>query len=206
MNTFHIRIDASFSQEETLKEFLNEKKNLYYVYGMEYSKKSKKEHFHVTLKTDYHRDTITKKIKKHFGITNDRKHSTSEVKDTIKSIAYTIKDNNYEIHWDDNDQIEQAKAYKETTQIEMSLKTLKEKLLYYLVNHEQKSYWHMNTDLMEQILKWFKEKQLNYPTQHWLKNVMVTYWMEQPQKDFHLQNVQSLYNIRDPFIDPQKNI
>lgn len=200
MNTYHIRIDAPFSDEEILRTFLNQKKNLYYVYGMETSKKSKKEHFYVTLKTAYHRDTITKKIKKAFGISNDRKHSTTEVKDTIKSIAYTIKDGEYNIHWDNNEEIDKAIGYKDTIQQEMTLKTLKQKVLYYLNNHKEKEYWHMNTDLMIVILNWFKEKELNYPAQHWLKNVMVTYWMQRPNHDYHQMNIETLYNIRNPFV------
>ncbi len=204
-NILNIRIDADFSQEDTLKKLLKDKKNLYYIYGKEISKQSKKEHFHIVLKTDYHIDTARRKIKKAFNFTKSSEYYVKAVKDLIKTIAYTIKDNNYESNWDDNDQLEQALDYKDKIQVELSLKTLKEKLLYYLGNHEEKKYWHLNTDLLEQILKWFKQKELNYPAQHWLKNVMVTFWMDN-KTDFSFQNIQSLYNIRDPFIDPQKNI
>lgn len=200
-----IRIDLPFSEEAHLLDYLKLKKNLNYIYGKEISKHSKKEHFHIVLKTDYHIDTARKKIKKHFNLDSQYKVCVQTVKDLKKSIAYTIKDNNYEVHWDDNDQLEQALEYKDSIKVELNLKTLKEKLLYYLGNHEEKSYWHMNSDLMEQILKWFKQKELNYPTQHWLKNAMVTFWMDN-KTDFSFQNIQSLYNIRDPFIDPQKNI
>jgi len=63
----NIRIDIAFSNEDKIIELCNKKNNLFYVYGMEVSKKSKKEHFYIVLKGMRDYSIITKDIKKIFG-------------------------------------------------------------------------------------------------------------------------------------------
>lgn len=199
----HIRLTIPFSEEPMVQQFLSEEKNLYYVYGMEVSKKSKKEHFHITLKSDYNPDTITRKIKKTFNL-DSTQFSNTEVKDTIKSIAYTIKDEQFNIYWDNNDEIDEAKNYKDKLEDELKFKNLKDKCINYL-NSLSDIDTMMNTMLMFNILKWFKEKNLVYPSKAWLNQTMVTYYMQDPDKNFNWKNIQTLYNIRDPFISENDN-
>lgn len=195
----HIRLTIPFSEEQTVQQFLSLEKNLYYVYGMEISKKSKIEHFHITLKSDYSSDTITRKLKKIFNLTSTE-FSNTEVKDTIKSIAYTLKDGNYNIHWDNDDEIEQAKQYMENVQDEQKFKNLKDKCINYL-NTLDDIHTMMNTSLLCSILKWFKEKELTYPSKAWINQTMVTYYMQEPDKNYGWKNIETLYGIRDAFIE-----
>lgn len=64
-----IRLDFPHTDEDHVISFLSNKKNLYYIYGKEISKISEKEHFHIVLKTEYHIDTLRRKVKKHFEFT-----------------------------------------------------------------------------------------------------------------------------------------
>ncbi len=196
----NIRIDAAFAEEQQVVELCNKKNNLYYVYGMEVSKKSKKEHFHIVLKTERHPCTVTKDIKQLFTIDSDRKYSNKRTDDVIKSIAYACKDGNYFIHWDNNEQIDAALTRIETFQEEVQFKNLRDKIIYHL-NKLDNMNTMMNSDLMFSILKIFKEKELAYPSQAWIKQCMVTYYMQNPMHDINLKNIQSLYNIRDPFLE-----
>jgi len=196
-----IRIDAPFSDEDKIIELCNKKNNLYYVYGMEVSKKSKKEHFHIVLKTERDPSTVTKDIIKLFNLDDDRKYSNKKPKTTItRTLAYTMKDGNYFVHWDNTEQIDEALHLIATFQEEEQFKNLRDKIIYHL-NKLQKIDTMMNTDLMFSILKIFKEKELAYPSHSWLKQCMVTYYMQNPTDDINMKNIQTLYNIRDPFLD-----
>ncbi len=200
VNYLNIRIDAAFAEEQQVVELCNKKNNLYYVYGMEVSKKSKKEHFHIVLKTERHPDTVTKDIKQMFNLDSDRKYSNKKTDDVIKSLAYACKDGNYFIHWDNSEQIDAALTRIETFQEEVQFKNLRDKIIYHL-NKLDNMNTMMNSDLMFSILKIFKEKELAYPSQAWIKQCMVTYYMQNPTHDINLKNIQSLYNIRDPFLE-----
>ncbi len=201
-----IRIHAPFSNEDKIIELCNQKNNLYYVYGMEISKKSKREHFHIVLKTERHPDVITKDIKRIFEYTDTNLWSNKEPKKTIeKCLAYAMKDGEYFVHWDNSDQIDAALHEIHEFQEESKFKTLRDKILYH-INKLPSTDNFMNTDLMFNILKVFKEKELAYPSQSWLKQCMVSYYMQEPTKDMNLKNIQTLYNIRDPFLDQNKNI
>lgn len=200
VNYLNIRIDAAFAEEQQVVELCNKKNNLYYVYGMEVSKKSKKEHFHIVLKTERHPDTVTKDIKQMFNINSDRKYSNKKTDNVVKSIAYACKDGNYFVHWDNNEQIDAALKAIETFQEEVQFKNLRDKIIYHL-NKLDNLNTMMNSDLMYSILKIFKEKELAYPSQAWIKQCMVTYYMQNPTHDINMKNIQSLYNIRDPFLE-----
>lgn len=201
-----IRIHAPFSNEDKIIELCNQKNNLYYVYGMEISKKSKREHFHIVLKTERHPDVITKDIKRIFEYTDTNLWSNKEPKKTIeKCLAYAMKDGDYFVHWDNSDQIDAALHVIQEFQEESKFKTLRDKILYH-INKLPSNDNFINTDLMFNILKVFKEKELAYPSQAWIKQCMVTYYMQEPTKDMNLKNIQTLYNIRDPFLDQNKNI
>jgi len=201
-----IRIDAPFSNEDKIIELCNLKNNLHYVYGMEISKKSQKEHFHIVLKTERDPTTVTKDIKKIFSYTDTSLWSNKGPKTAIeKCLAYAMKDGSYFVHWDNSDQIDAAlHAIQEFTE-ESKFKTLRDKILYH-INQLPSNDNFINTDLMFNILKVFKEKELAYPSQSWLKQCMVSYYMQEPTKDMNLKNIQTLYNIRDPFLDQNKNI
>ncbi len=200
VNYLNIRIDAAFAEENTIVELCNKKNNLYYVYGMEVSKKSKKEHFHIVLKTERHPDTVTKDIKQMFNLDSDRKYSNKKTDNIVKSIAYACKDGNYFVHWDNNEQIDAALSAIETFQEEVQFKNLRDKIIYHL-NKLPNIDTMMNSDLMFSILKIFKEKELSYPSQAWIKQCMVTYYMQNPTHDINMKNIQTLYNIRDPFLE-----
>ncbi len=200
VNYLNIRIDAAFAEENTIVELCNKKNNLYYVYGMEVSKKSKKEHFHIVLKTERHPDTVTKDIKQMFNLDSDRKYSNKKTDNIVKSIAYACKDGNYFVHWDNNEQIDAALSAIETFQEEVQFKNLRDKIIYHL-NKLPNIDTMMNSDLMFSILKIFKEKELSYPSQAWIKQCMVTYYMQNPIHDINMKNIQTLYNIRDPFLE-----
>ncbi len=195
-----IRIDCPFSDEHKIIEYCNQKKNLYYVYGMELKKDTKKEHFHIVLKTDYDPSSTTRQIHKMFGPITSRDFSNKETKDLIKSIAYAMKDGNYFIHWDNNEQIDAALTRIETFKEEQPFKKLRDKVIYHL-NKLPNIDTMMNSDLMFSILKIFKEKELSYPSQAWIKQCMVTYYMQNPTHDINMKNIQTLYNIRDPFLE-----
>lgn len=194
-----IRIDTAFTNENLVDEFCNQKGNLAWVYCQEISKQSKKEHFHIVLKTDRHVDTITKDIKSMFNVNKIGSYSHSVCKDLKKAIAYTLKDGNYTVHWDNNEQIDEAIEYMNNIQISQSFNTLREEIIYHL-NEIQDSEMMMNTRLMYEILKIFKTKQLKYPSQNWIKNCMITYYMQDLHKDMNMKNIESLYSIRDPYL------
>jgi len=210
----NIRIDTAFSNEDKIIELCNKKNNLFYVYGMEVSKKSKKEHFHIVLKGTRDYSTITKDIKKIFGFTKkdieEVLHtgervkrtlwSNKETEDIVKSIAYALKDDNYFIHWDNNEQIDEALNNITQFKEEEHIKTLRGKVIYRL-NELPQIDTMMNTDLMFSILKIFKERNLAYPSHSWIKQCMVTFYMQNPTQDINMKNIQTLYNIRDPFLE-----
>lgn len=192
-----IHIDTAFTNEHLIDEFCNLKGNLAWVYCKEISKKAKKEHWHIVLKTERANDTVTRDIKKIFNVSNSQ-YSNKDVKtDLKKAIAYTLKDDNYTIHWDNNEEIDQAKEYMETIKFSQEFKTLREEIMYYL-NQIEHAEMMMNTRLMYEIMKIFKTKELKYPSQNWIKNCMITYYMQNPEKDMNIKNIESLYNIRDP--------
>ena len=168
---------------------------------MEVGKKTKKEHFHIVLKTERDPSTVTKDIKKIFNITKIFQFSNSQPHSTVtKALAYTMKDGNYFVHWDNSEQIDDALQLIATFQEEEPFNNLRDKIIYHL-NKLPAMDTMMNTDLMFSILKLFKEKELAYPSQAWLKQCMVTYYMQNPTNDIALKNIQTLYNIRDPFLD-----
>lgn len=192
-----IRIDTAFTNENLIDEFCNQKGNLHWVYCSEISKDSKKEHFHIVLKTDRHVDTITKDIKNMF---NNPNYSHTAIKKTvIHAIAYCLKDGNYTVQWDNNDEIDAAHEHSEKIKVSQSFNTLREEILYYL-NEINNPEMMMNSRLMYEILKIFKTKQLKYPSQNWIKNCMITYYMQDPHKDMNMKNIESLYSIRDPYL------
>lgn len=197
-----LRIDAEQADEPKIRELCNKKNNLYYVYGFEISKKSKKPHFHIVLKTERNPSTITKDIKAIFNTDNDRKYSNQQVRCTsnVKAIAYAIKDGQYDVHWDDNKEIDDALELVRNFKEEEQFKRLKDKIIHHL-NKIPKSGYMTNTILMYNILNIFKEKELAYPSQAWIKNCMVTYYMQNPHEDLAMKNIESLYNIRDPFLE-----
>jgi len=192
-----IRIDTAFTNENLIDEFCNKTGNLYWVYCKELKKTNKKEHFHIVLKTERHNDTITRDIKSMFNHPN---YSHTELeKTTVEAIAYCLKDGNYNIHWDNNDEIDAAHEHKDKIKFSQTFKTLRAEVLYYL-NLIEDSEMMMNTRLMYEIMKIFKTKDLKYPSQNWIKNCMITYYMQNPEKDMNIKNIESLYNIRDPYL------
>ncbi len=192
-----IRIDTAFTNENLIDEFCNQKGNLHWVYCSEISKDSKKEHFHIVLKTDRHVDTITKDIKNMF---NNPNYSHTAIKKTvIHAIAYCLKDGNYTVQWDNNDEIDAAHEHSEKIKVSQSFNTLREEILHYL-NQINDAEMMMNSRLMYEIMKIFKTKQLKYPSQNWIKNCMITYYMQDPHKDMNMKNIESLYSIRDPYL------
>eukprot|EP01052_Picozoa_sp_SAG31_P037901 SAG31_NODE_4969_length_2828_cov_1.631000_2_plen_209_part_00 len=208
MTTYYraIRIHTEQSEEHKIRQLCNLKNTLYYVYGFEISKKDKRPHFHIVLKGTRVPKTVTDDIKKIFNITDSRLWSNCEIKTTnTQAIAYCMKDGNYNIHWDNDKEIDDAlKACKEYKE-EQHFKTLKGKTIYHL-NKLPKSGYMTNTVLMYNILNIFKEKQLAYPSQAWIKNCMVTYYMQEPNGDMVMKNIETLYNIRDPWLEDNKNI
>jgi len=194
-----IRIDTAFTNENLIDEFCNLKGNLAWVYCKEISKKSKKEHWHIVLKTERANDTITRNIKSMFNCYGDKYSHTQLEKTLSKAISYLFKDGNYNIHWDNNEEIDAAHVEFEAFKFSQSFNTLREEVLYYL-NLIEDSEMMMNTRLMYEILKIFKTKQLKYPSQNWIKNAMITYYMQDPHKDMNMKNIESLYSIRDPYL------
>ncbi len=195
-----IRLAIPFTMEDKLKEFLSLKNNLYYVYGMEVGKKAEKEHFHVVLKTEYDPSTVTRKLKTLFQVTSREYSNKTPQESVTRCIAYAMKDGNYNVHWDNSEQIDDALKLIGEYQEEACFKKLREKIIYH-VNKLPKIDTMMNTDLMFSILKIFKKKELAYPSQAWLKQCMVTYYMQNPTDDINMKNIQTLYNIRDPFLE-----
>lgn len=203
MQYIAIRLDLPYADEEKLVKFLNNEKISRYIYAKEIAPKSKKEHFHVVIETEYHRDTVRRKVSKIHPWEHKSHYCVQIVKDLIKSIAYTMKDGdwnkdtcNFDCH-----HIALAQEYCNKIVDEMKHKTLKDKCLNYLNTHMEQPYWNMNQELMMVILQWFKDKELNYPAQHWIKNVMVTYWMQHPCCEFQQKNIGKLYCINDTFIE-----
>jgi len=120
--------------------------------------------------------------------------------DITKIIAYTLKDGNYFIHWDNSEQIDEAVKSILTFKEEENLKTLKEKVIYNM-NKLEDIDTLQNTDLMFAILKWFKTRELAYPTQHWLKSTMVAFYMQNPTQNINLRNIETLYNIKNSWVE-----
>ena len=195
-----IRIDASFDEEDKIEELLSKKGNMFWVYCKEISKKNKKEHFHIVLMTERDPSTITKDIVKIFTPNSDRTYSNKKVKDIVKALAYCMKDGNYDVWWPDPDQIEQAQARMEEFQEEEHLTSLRDKIIFHL-NKIPQDVLNTNTNLMYSILKIFKHKELAYPSQAWLKQCMVSYYMQNSENERNLKNIETLYNIRDSDLD-----
>jgi len=196
-----IRIHAEQSEEPKIRQLCNLKNNLYYVYGFEISKKDKRPHFHIVLKGTRVPKTVTDDIKKIFNTNDDRLYSNKRVKtNNVKAIAYVMKDGQYNVHWDNSQEIDDALLSIENFKEEQQFKTLKDKIIHHL-NKIPKSGYMTNTILMYNILNIFKEKELAYPSQAWIKNCMVTYYMQNPNEDMAMKNIETLYNIRDPFLE-----
>lgn len=191
-----IRIDALFTEENKVEELLSKKGNMFWVYCKEISKKNGKEHFHIVLMTERDPSTITKDIVKIFNPNSDRKYSNKKVKDIIKALAYCMKDGNYDVWWPDSDQIEQAQVRVEEFKEEEHLTTLRSKILFHL-NKIPSEVLDTNTNLMYSILKIFKHKELAYPSQAWLKQCMVSFYMQDSENERNLKNIETLYNIRN---------
>lgn len=204
MSIILFRIDFPFSEEEKVKAFCSEVSS-YFLYGMEISKKSKKEHFHGVIKTTFHIDTIRRKLKKFFDFQDPSLYSVELPKIILNSIAYALKDGNYYIHWDDSDQIDEALALVETITEDQKL-TLGQSLQKYLNDYEYKNDFICITDFTFIILKWFKEKDLSYPSQHFLKSNMIKYYMDNLEKcenNFYKNNILQLYHLSNAFIPPE---
>lgn len=200
-----IRITTPHSNIQSITNFLDHPHIYYYVYCFE-TGKNNQEHWHLQLKTDLHPDTVTKRIRAHFPTLSKTDRTCKVTRETIpRAIAYLFKEQNYTIHWDNNDEIEEAHKIYNNFQEEVKLPTLKLKCLAYLKTVDP-FYIPFNTALTCEILKWFKEKELTYPSQMWLKNCMITYWMDTHKETYDGQNqdnIMKIYNIHDPFIKDQ---
>lgn len=194
-SNYHIRLDVPETEQSRLLLLIS-KISDYYVCAFEIGKTSKKEHFHITVSSTLHVDTLRRKVKKEFGVTKSQIYVRT-VDILYKMLAYTIKDGKYTSTWQSEADMQNAKQYLIDFQIEHSLKTLKQKCLFYLNKQEIEE--PGNTVLMRIILKWFKEKQLSYPSTHWIKNVTISYLMQKETDDAY-DNIASLYNIRNPSV------
>ena len=210
MTTYYraIRIDAPFTDEEKIIQLCTQKNISYFIYAKEISKKSKKEHWHIVTKGSRDPSTITKDIKKifNFNNTSKEKFSNKQVNDITKIIAYTLKDGNYNIHWDTTEQIEEAQGLVTSFKEEEHLPTLRDKIIYRLNQYPDNDRWYFNTEVMTAILVIFKEKNLAYPSQSWIKQCIVTYWMQNMSRTLAMDNITKIYNITDPFIKENQMI
>jgi hypothetical protein len=204
MNNLSIRITVAHSDISKIIQFLDHPKMHYYVYCFEVGKKLA-EHWHIQLKTDLHCDTVRKRIyERIWPCLDPSKYSCKHTKQTLpRAIAYLFKEQNYTIHWDNNDEIDQAHQIYNDFQEEVKLPTLKLKCLAHLKTLTPvKDNYMSNTMITHKILKWFKDKELNYPSQTWLKNCIITYWMDIHKNQYTGQgqdHIDSIYSIRNPY-------
>lgn len=210
MKTYYraIHVDAPHSDEHKIIELCNKKNISYYVYAKEIGKKTKKEHWHIVTKGSRDPSTITKDIKEIFNInkTSKETYSNKEARDLIKAIAYCIKDGQYNIHWDNNEQIDEAMGIVRNFKEEEHLPTLRDKILFRVNQHPDSLQWFFNTQVMTEILVIFKEKKLSYPSQSWMKQCIVTYWMQDMSRTLAMDNIEKIYNINNPFIKDNEMI
>lgn len=204
-NILEIRGDIPHSDESKVVAFVNSLNCKKYAYCKEIAKISKKEHYHLMIYTNYHVDSVRRKFKSTFKLSGKKKQfKVGLVKDITKYLAYIMKDGNYITKNISDKALEDATIYKDNVQDEQSLKTLKEKCIHYLnteyAGNRMKIELTLNSEIMMVILNWFKYKGLNYPSQSWLKNTMVSYLMQRVDPLVDQQNIMKLYNIQDPFI------
>lgn len=206
-NILELRGDIKHANEAKVVAFVNTLNCKKYAYCKEISKISKKEHFHLMVYTSLHCDTVRRKLKKYFNLSGKKKEfKVGLVKDTTKYLAYIMKDGDYITKNISDKAMEEAIKYMENIKEEQDHKTLKEKCINYLntefAGNRYKIELSLNGEIMMVILNWFKQKGLNYPTQSWLKNTMVTYLMQREDPCCDKQNIMKLYNIGDPFLKP----
>ena len=207
MEVIELRGDIRHDNEEAVKNFIeNTLSSRKYMYCKEKKKTNNVEHFHAMVYTKkYVVDTIRRKWKNTFKLSAKKKQfKVAVVRDVIDYGAYIIKDGDYVTKNIKDSDIEKMIIHNDNIQDEMEHKTLKAKCINYLnknfIGNEMKIKLVMNSDIMMEILKWFKMKGLNYPSQAWLKNVMVTYLMQREDPLCDELNIRKLYNIQDPFL------
>lgn len=205
--SIRLTIDHTLETEKRIINFLSHPKHLAYVYCKETGKLGKKQdHWHIQLKTKYGPDKIKRDLNKYFPKLTGSLISTKKTKKAIpRAIAYLFKEGNYVIKWDNPEEIAAAHKIHEDFVDEEKLPTLKLKCLAHLKKPTTKEKFRMyyNTQVAEAILYWFKEKELNYPSQVWMKNTIITYWMDIHKDEYlnqRFDNIHKIYNINDPFI------
>lgn len=211
MNIVEIRIDIEHDKELLVKEFIEKTLNSNkWMYCKEFKKNNKKtEHFHVLVYTKYHEDTVRRKFKKQFPMKSGTKNEwkVGKVNDLIKYTSYIMKDGDYYSKNIKQKHIEDATIYMNNMKEELLIKNLDDKCLNYLKkfnNMEKPNQYKLysNGDIMMEILNWFKEKGLKYPSQHWMKTTIVKYWMDYADdKSEQQKSLQKLYGINDAFIN-----
>lgn len=204
-NVLEIRGDISHADESKVIAFVKGLNCKKYAYCKEIAKISKKEHYHLMVYTNYHVDSVRRKFKTTFKLSGKKKQfKVGVVKDITKYLAYIMKDGDYVTKNISDKALQHATIYKDNIKEEQIQGTLKQKCIHYLntnfAGNRMKIELSLNSDIMMIILNWFKDKGLNYPSQTWLKNTMVTYLMQRgdPLDDKHL--IMKLYNIQDPFV------
>lgn len=210
MNIVEIRCDVKHSMENKVKDFIEKTLNgNKWMYCKEFKKnEDKTEHFHLMVYTKYHEDTVRRKMKQYWKLLSGKKNQwkVAKVKDLIKYMSYIMKDGDFATKNIKQDKLEEATIYMHKMKEELECKTLKEKCILHLkgVNEFELI---SNGDVMMEILKWFKQKGLNYPAQHWMKSVIVQYWMEiNKREDIYMKqaHLMKLYGIQDSYIDVKK--
>ncbi len=210
MNILEIRCDIKHANENKVKDFIEKtllsKK---WMYCKEFKKNDDKtEHFHLMVYTKYHQDTVRRKMKQTFKYLSGKKNEwkVGKVNDLIKYMSYIMKDGDYKTKNIKDGKLAEATIYMETLKEELECKTLKEKAILHLKGVNEFELLS-NGDVMMEILNWFNKKKLKYPSQHWMKQVIIQYWMEiNKNEDVYQkqQHLMKLYGIVDSFIDTKK--
>ena len=201
MQTSQLRINLPLNDKADLLKVLK-KYTSEYVIGHEISKKDIS-HFHVHFNHKKHIDTIRRKFRKTYPqIKQMGIYLRSTKENDVKSISYVIKDGNYSQEGIPDETMEAAIELVSLFKEEESLKTLRDKILYRLNQQENNKNWLLNTEVMLAILKIFKERNLAYPSQSWIKQCIVSYWMQDPARTLAMNNIEKLYNIQNPFVQP----
>jgi len=200
MQTSQLRIDLPLEQQPILIKHLKKYSSTWLI-GHETSKKSKKSHFHIHFQHKKHIDTVRRYFRKQYSELSQMGFYLKHIKTTnAKSMAYVIKDGNYTQSGITEEELTEATEIVKTYQQEENLRTLREKIIYRLNEHPDNKQWFVNTEVMLAILIIFKKKNLSYPSQSWIKQCIVSYWMQDPTRTLAIQNIEKIYNIQDPFV------
>lgn len=204
MNILEIRCDIEHAKEDEVKDFIKNTLNSNkWMYCKEYKKNdSKKEHFHLMVYTKFHKDTVRRKMKSSFKYLSGKNNEwkVGDVKDIIRYMAYIMKDGDWNSNKIKESKLTEAEILMNDIKEEMDIKKLDEKCLRYLSNFDKYRLTN-NGDIMMEILTWFKNKKLKYPSQHWMKSTMIKYWMDYAKDKSEQQSaLQKLYCINDAFI------